>query len=152
MTIRLTILTCLLAASVAHAQPKDELGPAPTFSVVRSLKPKEGLVVLSREILAVEKVPVVMKVNRNGNVIDVITLVDRQVMRQVDIYYSFSDGRVITPDGKQLPIDEVWKRLKPNLVIAVSGDFKQPAEAYLRALSAETLVLIPSPPKKSEPK
>jgi hypothetical protein len=70
----------------------------------------------------------------------------------------------MTPDGKQLPIDEVWKRLKKDTVVLVSGDGNTPAQAYLKAVNPETLVLIapqmdrivapgvtPLEPKKLEP-
>jgi hypothetical protein len=61
------------------------------------------------------------------------------------VAYDAATSRVITPDGKQLPIDEVWKRLKPNTIIAISADSNTPDNAYLRALNPETLVLIPGP-------
>ena len=57
-----------------------------------------------------------------------------------------ANSRVITPDGKQLPIEDVWKRLKAKAVIAYS-DAGTPGEQYLRALNPETLVIIgPMPP------
>jgi hypothetical protein len=34
------------------------------------------------------------------------------VMEQKKVAIDAAKTRVITPDGKQLPIDEVWKRLK----------------------------------------
>jgi hypothetical protein len=57
-----------------------------------------------------------------------------------------TNSRVITPDGKQLPIDEVWKRLKANTVVLVSADGNTPAAAFLQALNAQTLIIIPGPP------
>ena len=70
---------------------------------------------------------------------------------EVDIYCDLGVSRVITTDGKQLPIDEVWKRLKPNTIVAISGNFNVPHESYLRALNPEILVIIP-PEVKDAPK
>jgi hypothetical protein len=71
----------------------------------------------------------------------------RAVPVDYDVVYDIGASRVITTDGKQLPIDEVWKRLKANAVVMVSGDFQTPAAPFLRALRADTLVIIPAPPK-----
>ena len=62
-----------------------------------------------------------------------------QKKRADDLFKS----RIITASGKQLPIDEVWKRVKANSVIVFSGSYEAPAEAYLRTLSAEAVVIIP---------
>ena len=78
---------------------------------------------------------------------------------EVVIHIEAAKSRIITPDGKQLPIDEVWKRLKADSVVIFSTDGNTPGEAFLRALNANTLIIIsprpdfvpPPPPIKELP-
>jgi hypothetical protein len=74
-----------------------------------------------------------------------------QVLEQRMVAYNAANSRVITPDGKQLPIDEVWKRVKKDTVIAVSANGNTPAAGFLAALRADTLVMIPPMPKVPVP-
>jgi hypothetical protein len=154
----LAILAVSISATMALAQPGAPTGPAPAFSVVRKADPEKGHLVLVRFIDTVENVPVTEKVNLNGNLVDVTKFVQRTVRREVDVVYDIGASRVINTDGKQLPIDEVWKRLKSNSVVAISGDFKTPAPAFLRALHPDTLTIIlpplngpMAPPSKKQP-
>ena len=62
------------------------------------------------------------------------------------IVIDVSNSRVITPDEKQLTLDDVWKKMKANSVIVMSANGDTPAAVYLRALNPETLILIPGPP------
>jgi hypothetical protein len=59
--------------------------------------------------------------------------------------------RVVTPDGKAVSAQDALKRLKEDSVIAISADSEIPDPAFLRALSPDTLVLIPPAPKSKEP-
>ena len=93
----------------------------------------------------------VVKIKDGQQVKEKIT-VHVPVYEQYQTLIEAANSRIMTPDGKQLPIDEVWKRLKKDSVVAVSGGINPP-EVFLRALHADTLVIIPGfsvppPPKK----
>lgn len=141
--MRLTALVLLIAiAGSVRAQ-----GPAPVFSYVRSTMPEKGHAVLVRTQTVIAEEPYTEKVNINGKLVDVtrIKRVNKEV--EVDTVYDLSASRVITANGKQLPIDEVWKRLKANTIVVISGGFETPPEAFLRALNPEVLVIVPALPK-----
>src|SRR5262245_50307254 len=114
------LIAAFLVANAASAQPP---GPAPTFSLVRKTVHEKGHAILVRTQTIAEYVPFTEKMLINGKLIDVTSykMVYKQVA--VDITYDLGTARVITPDGKQLPIDEVWKRLKPDTIVAISGNF-----------------------------
>jgi hypothetical protein len=138
-------LACpLLMASPAWAQSGPS-GPPPSFKIVGSTDPAKGLIVF-REILykTVQVQREVVELVNGMTIKRTVTenvFVPEERTTQIDA----TNSRVITPDGKQLPIDEVWKRLKANTVVLVSADGNTPAAAYLRALNAQTLVIIPGP-------
>jgi hypothetical protein len=133
----------LVLAPVALAQPT---GSAPTFVVVSDTNPGQGQIVLTTKKVAHELTPRQQLYNVNGRVMTRTYYLSR--MYYIHDMLDARDSCVITPDGKQLPIDEVWRRLKPGTVLVVSGDFDRPAPEFLRALSAETLVFIPAAAKK----
>jgi hypothetical protein len=140
------ILACvLLAASRSSGQPP---GPPPIFHVVSKTIPDKGLIFLVRYEPVTEQVAVKVLVNINGQIVEETRSEKRVVYTTVQYSMDIANARVITPDGKQMPIDEVWKRLKANTVVVLSGDGNTPAQPYLRALSSETLVIIPGPMKK----
>ena len=142
------ILACpLLMASPAWAQSRPT-GPPPSFKIVGSTDPAKGLIVF-REVLY-KHVPVAREVVEivNGQQVKKTVTTYETVAEERLIEINAANSRIITPDGKQLPIDEVWKRLKANTVVVVSADSSTPAAPYLRALSAETLIIIPGPTKK----
>src|SRR5262249_59662177 len=95
-------------------------------------------------------VPVIREVVEivNGQQVKKTVTTYETVAEERLIEINAANSRIITPDGKQLPIDEVWKRLKANTVVVVSADSSTPAAPYLLALSAETLIIIPGPTKK----
>lgn len=70
------------------------------------------------------------------------------VLEQALQVFDVRTSKIITPDGKQVPIDDVWKRLKAKSVVVVSSDSNTPAQHFLRALNAETLIIIPAQVKK----
>jgi hypothetical protein len=148
----LAFLASLICVAVVGAQPAVPTGPAPSFSYVRKTTPEKGLATLVRMQTIAEMVPVNEKRLINGKLIDVTTYQTRYKQIEVDIYYDLGVSRVITADGKQLPIDEVWKRLKPNTMVAISGNSSSPHEAYLRALNPDLLVIIPAEPKDAPKK
>ena len=149
MKTTLAILTCLLLApSIAQAQPGGQLGPAPTFKVVASTDKTKGVIVFRER--SFKHVPVIKEVVEivNGQQVTKVVTTYETVAEDRLIEINAANSRVITPDGKQLPIDEVWKRVKANTVVLLSGDNNTPNPAFLRALSAETLIIIPGPMKK----
>jgi hypothetical protein len=142
MKASLAILTAfLLLASRATAQPAPS-GPPPVFKVVHGADKAKGQIIFLETVtktLPVQKqIEVIMNGVKVKQLVTELVLVQETRTTAVDA----AKSRVITPDGKQLPIDEVWKRLKQNTVVVISGDGNTPAQAYLRALNPETLVVI----------
>ncbi len=144
---RMALTLTLMTAAGASAQPAPSPGPAPSFAYVRKTTPDKGHAILVQTTTVKEMVPYVERVFLNGVARDVTKY--KTVLRfvEVDTIYDLAASRVITPDGKQLAIDEVWKRLQKNTVVAISGNFETPSAAFLRSLNAETLVAIPALPK-----
>jgi hypothetical protein len=150
MRIPIAVLAGFLcAAGVANAQPSSP----PAFKIVDGANKDKGVITF-RET-SVRYVAENRTVTKKENGIDVtrVITVKVPVFVQTLVEVDATKSRVITPDGKQLPIDEVWKRLKKDTVVVVSSDGNTPAQAFLRALNAETLVIIapqtlvpPSPP------
>ena len=144
------LLLLLIPAQFAIAQPPaPPSGPPPIFASVRATTPEKGLATLVRTQTVAEYVPFTEKKLFNGKLIDVTSYKMHYKQIAVDTYYDLGASRVITADGKQLPIDEVWKRLKPNMIVAISGNSGTPHEAYLKALHPEILLIIPGEPKNA---
>lgn len=144
----IAIVAIICTAGAATAQT----GAPPAFKTVSSTNKDKGQIVFLETVVRMVPVQMARVVIKNGvQVTETVTEfrpVFEQTLRAVDA----RNSRVITPDGKQLPIDEVWKRLKANTVVVVSADGNTPAQAYLRALNAETLVLIlPAPALVADP-
>src|SRR5262249_46641963 len=146
---KIAFLLTFVFATAAHGQMP---GPAPTFMHVRSTVPEKGHAILLNLLPVPRQVAVVEKINVNGQFIERTRIVTAYTFESIQSTYELSGARVITPDGKQLPIDEVWKRLKENVVVAVAGDSNTPNEAYLRALHNDTLVIIPAPTRAADKK
>ena len=157
-TVTAILLTFLVLASHVMAQP-GPTGPPPTLKSVVSTKPEKGEVIYLDTATRAVAVEVDRVIIVNGQQVTQKVTEYRTVLEQRHVMLNAAKSRIITPDGKQLPIDEVWKRLKKNAVFAISSDGTTPAQVYLRALSAETLVIIPlqqnpivepppAPPKK----
>jgi hypothetical protein len=129
----------LCLAGAANAQ-----GPAPTFKTVSSTDKEKGHIFIVQTTMRAVPVQKVVEVVKDG-IKQLATLTEYvPVYEQITIAIDATKSRVITPDGKQLPIDEVWKRLKAKSVIVVSADGKTPDADYLRVLRPETLILIPA--------
>jgi hypothetical protein len=135
-----------LCTTVAHAQqPPAFLGAPPAFKTVASTNKEKGQITFLETVVRMVPEQRARVVIRDGKQITENVTVQRPVFEQTLRLFDATKSRVITPDGKQLPIDEVWKRLKANTVVVVSADGNTPAQVYLRALSADTLVIIPGP-------
>jgi hypothetical protein len=146
MKTTLAILTMfLLLASHAAAQPAPS--GVPIFKIVDSTDKAKGQITFLETVT--RAVPERKDVAVNIDGMQVIKIVTSYVFvyEQRTTTIDAAKSRFITPDGKQLPIDEVWKRLKKDTVVVVSGDDTAPAQAYLRALSPDTLVIISRRPE-----
>jgi hypothetical protein len=140
-----------IATGAAHAQPGQQ-EPPPVFKVVNSTDKNKGVIAFRYTVNRAVPVQKEIVVIENGQqvkrtVVEHVWVAEERLM-QIDA----AKSRIITPDGKQLPIDEVWNRVKANSVVVVSGNGQPPAQAYLRALNAETIVIIPPPgPDEARP-
>jgi hypothetical protein len=122
------LTTTLLLASQATAQPAPA-GPPPTFKVVSGTDKTKGLIEFietttrlvpeRREVL--KEIAVVIDGRQVKQVVTEVVMVHVPVTVQSKVVIDAAKARVITPDGKQLPIDEVWKRLKQDTVHAGAG-------------------------------
>jgi hypothetical protein len=157
------ILSCLafVAGAIAQETPKDL---PPLLRVVVKTEPDKGRI-LYKAITYVNE-----PVKKKGVVCDGIALVEVDMFEDrfvpveghviIDIgtrRLTTLDGkggnrtvetRFVTTDGKELAIVDVWKRVKPNTVIAVSANGETPAAEFLRALHPDTVVVIPDAVKK----
>jgi hypothetical protein len=142
-----------MTMSVAVAQPGAPKGSPPVFKIVASVDQAKGHIVFHEFMYKSEPRVEKRKVVKNGQeVIEEVTVMV-QVPFMMAIPLDATASRVITPDGKQLPIDEVWKRVKAKTAVVVSTDHNTPDPAFLRALNADTLIIIPSaPPPIKAPK
>jgi hypothetical protein len=132
-----------LSASLAHAQPAAQFGPPPVFKFVSSTDKTKGVIVFRERVFkAIPVVKEIVVIENGQQVTRKITEYETLVEERL-ISINAADSRVITPHGKQLPIDEVWKRVKANTLVFVSTDGNAPDQVYLRALNADTLVIIP---------
>jgi hypothetical protein len=147
------LTTFLLLAGHAAAQP-GPTGPPPTFKVVSGTDKTKGLIefietttrLVPEQRAVIKEVVMIVNGMQVKQLVKEIVFVNVPVTEQRMVTIDAAKTRVITPDGKQLPIDEVWKRLKKDTVVLVSGDGNAPAQAYLKALNAETLVVIAPQP------
>ena len=142
MKALIATVSCLVLASVALAQQPPK-GMPPTLRVVLHLDKDKGQLVIGESIVRHVPVTVQRNVIKDGqNVVETVTEITTVVEERL-IMIDVANSRAITPDGKQLPIDEVWTRVKKYSVIALSADGNTPASEYLRALNNNTLVIIP---------
>lgn len=142
----LTLATLLSAMEVAHAQPAAPIGPPPTFKVVNKIDKMQSEIFFLETVVKLVEQNFQRVVIVNGKQETVTETRFVPVMEQRISLFNVANSRAITTDGKQLPIEEVWNRLKKDAVVAVSVDGNTPAQMYLRALNPEVIVLIPGPP------
>jgi hypothetical protein len=147
--MRWAVLSLVVVAGASLAQPPS--GPPPSLHVVRQTDAGKGRVILTNSVTVIETRVITEKVVVNGVVMDVTKTIGVPVLKQFDTVHDIAAGRVITPDGKQLLLDEASKKLTAGTVVAVSGNFDAPSAAYLRTLNPQTLVIIPAPPKVAPP-
>jgi hypothetical protein len=75
----------------------------------------------------------------------------RHQVRQSQI--SLAYVRLFDSTGKEVQGEDVWKRLKPGVILLRQTDSKQVEPLYSKLLSADALILAPSiletqPPRK----
>ena len=152
-TASAAIAIFLALANLALGQGAPQ-GAPPTLKSVASADSKKGQIIYLDTVSRLVPVQKEVVVVENGQKVAKVVTVYETVLEQRHIVLDVANSRVITPDGKQLPIDEVWKRATKGAVIALSANSNPPAAAYLRALSPETLVIIPpavSPMERPQP-
>jgi hypothetical protein len=82
----------LLSVAVAHAQPDEPASPV--FKVVASADKAEGAILFRERVF---------------RIIDGRTVAEERIS-----VFIIADCRVITPNGKQVPNDALWKRFRPS--------------------------------------
>lgn len=137
MKFLLGITASALFASFATAQPP------PTLRIASNVDQAKGQVYFEERVM--RYVPVVKTVVEIMNGVQVTRTVTsyEAVIEQRTVVIDVAKSRVIAPDGKKVPAEELWKRLKKDSVFVLSADSKAPAETYLRLLNADTVVIIP---------
>jgi hypothetical protein len=143
----LLAIAVLALAVVSPAAAQAPKGTPPIFKIVAGTEPAKGLILFNEILLKTEIREEKRKVLKNGIEVEETVKVQVMVPVLVSSAMDVNRSRIITPDGKQLPIDEVWKRVKASTVIVVSGDNNVPDPAFLRALNADTVIIVSLPPK-----
>lgn len=138
------ILFMLAGFALGQGAPK---GAPPVLKIVANVDKDKGQIVIVETVTRLVPVQKVIEVIENGQTIRKTVTEYVTVAEQRMVVTNVANSRVITPDGKQLPIDEVWKRVKKDTVMAFSTDGTTPGGAYLAALREDTLILIPEMPK-----
>ena len=136
----------VLNASSSTAQPAAPTGVAPTLKIVSKIDKEKGEMLFEYSVSKPVAVSVEKDVVVNGITMKVVETELKFVTESRVSLVKVSDSRVITTDGKQLPIEEIWKRINKGSVVAISGNNDTPAPAYLRALNPQTLIVIPGIP------
>ncbi|MBI3823353.1 MAG: hypothetical protein HY289_11840 [Planctomycetes bacterium] len=147
-----TIAAALVLAGIASAQPGRPLpAPPPVFKIVSDADKDKGRIIFQQVIY--KYVPVTKEVVEIVNGVAVKKAVTEYVVEAVTERHVIDVGnsKIITPDGKRVPDDILWTRIKKDAVVVVSADGNTPAPAFLRALNAETVVIIPPVPKIPPP-
>jgi hypothetical protein len=137
----LILAAFLCATGAATAQTSVP----PSFKLVAGTNKDKGHVSITDTVMVPVFIQKVVVAIENGQKVERVETVTEYRYETREYVFDAGKSRIITPDGKQLPIEEVWKRLKKGTVVVVSGDGNTPAQEYLRALNAETLVIIQTP-------
>jgi hypothetical protein len=139
----IAMLSCLLIVSEVMAQDAPK-GPPPVLKAVTSVDSTKGLIEFNEVRYVIEEVQKVVVEIVNGEKVEKVIREQRMVPVGQIIQVETAKSCFITPDGKQVPVDDVWKRVKANTVVAfVDGD-KAPDAPFLQALNPQTIVIIAS--------
>jgi hypothetical protein len=135
MRTTLAVAAMILAANHVSAQ-------APTLKLVNGINKDKGEIIMRESVIRTVFVEKAIVEIVNGQMVTRTVRETVPVSEERLVTMQLANARVISADGKQMPIDEVWKKLKANTVVAVAGANNTPGQAYLRALNPETLVII----------
>jgi hypothetical protein len=116
--------------------------PAPSFNYISALNKGTGEVRLLRAVTAPVMVPVQTTINENGVVKTVTQYQTTYVTRQEETAFSLKKGSVYTTDGKKLSEADALERLKLGAIVLQSTNGQPVDPLFLRAVRAETLVLV----------
>src|SRR5437588_338408 len=100
----------LLTTCAANAQP----GVPPVFKVVVKTEPAKGQILFNELLFKTEARVEKRKVLKDGKEVEEQVTVEVMIPYMTTAMIDATNSRIITPNGKQLPIDEVWRRLKAN--------------------------------------
>lgn len=143
MRTSVAIIVPLLAlAGTATAQDKPA-GPPPVFKFVDSVDKDKSQITFTYDLIRFVPVVKEVTVNVNGMQVKQLIMETIPVTETRTTVIDLAKSKIVTPDGKDFPLGDAWKRLKKGAVVLVSETGNTPAQAYLKALSAETLVVIP---------
>jgi hypothetical protein len=163
MKYLVAIVSCLafIAGAIAQEAPRDL---PPLLRVVVKTDRDKGQILYKEITFMNEPVRKKGAVQKGISVVEVDVYEDRFVPVAGEVIidigtrhvtrldgkdgYRTVETRFITTDGKPLAIADVWKRVKPGTVIAVSKNGQPPAAEFLRALRPDTVVAIPDAAKK----
>jgi hypothetical protein len=117
----IAIAICVVVfAGLTLAQPGNE-GSPPGLKIVSSVDKDKGQIIYIDTVMRAVPVQIEKVVIVNGQQVREIVTEYRMILETRHVVFEAAQSRVITPDGKQLPIDEVYKRLKANTVVALSA-------------------------------
>lgn len=143
MWIRLATLAVVLSLAGGGPAQEQKLVPPPFFKMLDSADKAKGEIAWIDEDLGAR--PVQKQVTEFVDGVPVQKTVTEYVWNKgtrrtvVDL----TSSRVITPDGKQVALDDAWKRLNKGSVVLISYDpTTPPAQAYLDTLKEGTLIVM----------
>jgi hypothetical protein len=142
----IALLSCLLIAFSAIAQEAPK-GPAPILKVVTSVDSAKGLIHFKVAVTRYVPVAKEIEVEANGQKVKQTVTEFVAEVREETHAIETAKSRIIAPNGKQIPNEDLWKRVKANTVVVISGDGNAPAAEYLRTLHPDTVVIIPAAAK-----
>lgn len=134
-------VVALMLPAWALAQPMASLPPV--LKQVSNVDKDKGHIVLAETVIKLVPVTVERVVTVNGQQVTETVTEYTRALEVREVVYDLGRDRIIGRDGKAVPLGDAWKRLNKGSVIAVSGNSNAPADAFLRALSPDTLIVIP---------
>lgn len=141
-TFAALLVAMLVLAGRANAQEKPA-GPPPAFRVVEDIDKDKGRIIYKETTITAVPVQKEVVANINGMLVKQVVTESVPITTTATVAIDLAKSKIIMPAGKEVALDDVWKRLKKGAVIVVSADGNAPGEVYLKALSADTLVVTP---------
>ena len=150
----------LFKAPAPVDQPAADLAAAPSLVMVSGIDKAKGQIAFTDACVIMVPVSTIIKEKvveklpgGNEQEKEVTKVVTKYVQefKQQTFKLDLAKIKVITADGKPLLMDELWQRVKPNTVVAISETGKAPQQGYLQVLKADTIVLILDAPLMGDP-